>query len=196
MSRKITPKGIENLSSFLSTQSNGGLKLWFAILYDVKFVDQRDAAQYWISPGGRMPAIQKNLLNLKVFRIKNLWRLCMYRALSTKTFSNWRLMVSVHQSPDICNHKAWNIVLFFNLRAGKEHGEFSLRSYCDCLYVPFCGILQKSNFSLNGMFFYTCFKWKISFIKMVDAFLQVLGWFVSQPGNMDKLKRRWWAMAI
>ena len=32
-------------------------------------------------------------------------------------------------------------------------------------------------------------------MKMVDALLQVLGWFVSQPGNMDKLKRRWWAMA-
>ena len=33
-------------------------------------------------------------------------------------------------------------------------------------------------------------------MKMKDAPLQVLGWFVSQPGNMDKLKRRWWAMAI
>ena len=32
-------------------------------------------------------------------------------------------------------------------------------------------------------------------MKTVDALLQVLGWFVSQPGNMDKLKRRWWAMA-
>ena len=31
---------------------------------------------------------------------------------------------------------------------------------------------------------------------MVVALLQVLGWFVSQPGNMDKLKRRWWAFAI
>ena len=31
-------------------------------------------------------------------------------------------------------------------------------------------------------------------MKLVDALLQVLGWFVSQPGNMDKLKRRWWAM--
>ena len=33
-------------------------------------------------------------------------------------------------------------------------------------------------------------------MKMEDAPLQVLGWFVSQPGNMDKLKRRWWALAI
>ena len=124
MSRKITPKGIENLSSFLSTQSNGGLKLWFAILYDVKFVDQRDAAQYWISPGGRMPAIQKNLLNLKVFRIISIisdaFAICMYRALGTKTFSNWRLMVSVRQSPDICSHKAWNTVLFFYFKSRKR----------------------------------------------------------------------------
>ena len=33
-------------------------------------------------------------------------------------------------------------------------------------------------------------------MEMTAAPLQVLGWFVSQPGNMDKLKRRWWALAI
>ena len=40
----------------------------------------------------------------------------------------------------------------FILRAGKEHGEFSLRSHCDCLHVPICGILQNSSFSLNRAF--------------------------------------------
>ena len=64
VSHKNTRKDTEHLSSFkffLQFKVNGGLKLWFAILSDVKFVDQRDAAQYRISLGGRMSPIQKNL---------------------------------------------------------------------------------------------------------------------------------------